>query len=365
MEFQVRPHISDCDSLEEFFRRWQVDGSDLLITESYTLKEGQAPCDCLFKDRYGASEPTDEIVDAMLRQAQSRDYRRIIAIGGGAVMDVAKLFVFGRGLTCEEIFENGALLPRRSGLILVPTTCGTGSEVTSISIVEFIKKQTKIGLSVPAMFADEAVLIPSLLKTLPYQVFAASSIDALIHSVESYLSPKANPFTRSLGRGAMEMILNGYKQLVSAGERRVPQDLHDYLISSTMAGVSFGNAGCAAVHALSYPIGGEYHVPHGKANFAVFEQVVRAYRELGADLKGLENVLRGIFPCGPQEDVWVPFFALLNQVLERIPLSDLNIDDRKCRQMAESVLANQQRLLGNNPVALSREMIETIYRRCL
>ena len=276
------------------------------------------------------------------------------------------MFVFGGGLRCEEIFEKGAALPRKRRLLVVPTTCGTGSEVTNIAIVAFKKKQTKLGLAIPALFPDEAVLIGDMLRTLPYEVFATSSIDALIHAVESYVSPKASVFTRTLGEAAMQRILKGYQELVDTGRAKdkiLPKDLQSFLTASTMAGIAFGNAGVGAVHALSYPIGAIYHVPHGKANYLVFEEVFAAYRRLKADFSALEGVLKGILGCG--EDVWEKLFGMLSHVLSRQPLRELGIDESKCLEMAVSVIQGQQRLLNNNPVPVSQEVIGEIYKSCL
>jgi len=366
MNFAVKPHISDCGSLQEFFTQWRIGSDDLIVTNEYVLAprlDGKAaPCDCLYQEQYGKGEPSDEMVDAMLSEIKGKSYRRVIAIGGGTVIDIAKLFVFGDDLDCEAIYAGGATLPRKRSLIIIPTTCGTGSEATGISIIEFKKKHTKLGLAVPALFADEAVLIPSLLDTLPYEVFATSSIDALIHAVESYVSPKANSFTRAFGRSAIELILCGYQDM--NGRQTLPDDMPSFLTASTMAGIAFGNAGCAAVHALSYPIGGNYHVPHGKANYMVFAEVFAQYRALNADLSPLETVLADIFGCDAA-NVWDALFELLDRVLTRQPLSELGCDKEKCDEMAASVIQNQQRLLGNNPVELSQEHIKQIYMRCV
>lgn len=369
LEFFVKPTILDCDTLSHFVEKWELSEKDLIISNKYVLEPqldvGALPCQCIFQEEFGSGEPSDEMIDAMLLEMKGKNYNRIIAIGGGTVIDISKLFVFGSGLTCEQIFEQGAELKRKSQLIIIPTTCGTGSEVTGISIVEFKKKQTKIGLAIPALYADEAVLIPSMLQTLPYEVFATSSVDALIHAVESYVSPKANDFTRALGRSAIEKILNGYQAIMDTGKRQLPKNMEDFLVASTMAGISFSNAGCAAVHALSYPIGGEYHVPHGKANFTVFEQVFIMYQQLNADVSPLEDVLKGVFGDVSSVTLWKTFFNLLNGILDKASLKELGMNEEKAAQMATSVIQNQQRLLNNNPVLLSEENIKTIYMRCL
>ena len=368
MNFNIKPALSDAPNLPSFLEHRQIGRKDLIITNEYVLipalGDRALPCDVLFQEKYGQGEPSDEMVDAMLAAVDGKDYERIIAIGGGTVIDIAKLFVFGGGLRCEEIFEKGAELPRRRQLIIIPTTCGTGSEVTGISIIGFAKKNTKLGLAVPALFADEAVLIGSMLRTLPYGVFATSSIDALIHATESFVSPKANAFTRTMSRGAIEMILHGYREIATSGHRSLPDNIHSFLEASTLAGIAFGNAGVASVHALAYPIGGIYHVPHGMANYMLFEAVFDTYRQRGADMRSLERVLAASLDC-MQDEVWSSLFALLAKVYDNQSLGSLGAGEAKCDEMALSVIENQQRLLVNNPVPLSQGELAAIYKRCL
>ena len=179
-----------------------------------------------------------------------------------------------------ELYEGKIPAEKEKELILVPTTCGTGSEVTNISILELTTIHTKKGLAQEALFADEAVLIPELLKELPFRFFATSSIDAFIHSVESYLSPKASAFSKMYSRQAMKLILEAYQIIAKDGEEAIKPLLGDLLLASTYAGIAFGNAGCAAVHAMSYPLGAARHVPHGEANYAMFAGVFETYMSI-------------------------------------------------------------------------------------
>lgn len=368
MQFFVKPQIVDAPSLGEFMAGWQVGKGDLIVTNKYLItpyiKEADIPCDVIYQEEYGKGEPTDQMTDAMLQSIKGKDIRRIIAIGGGTVIDIAKLFVFGDGLTSGEIFSAGAALERRRKLVILPTTCGTGSEVTGISILGFVKENTKKGLALPALYADEAVLIPEMLQSLPYDVFATSSIDALIHAVESLVSPKSNSFTRSFSRTAIELILEGYAEIAQQGSRSLPGCMRGYLEASTMAGAAFANAGCAAVHALSYPIGGEYHVAHGKANYMVFKGVFDAYIKKGADISALNKILADVLGCEEGGELQ-SLFDLLGRVYDNQPLGELGVDAEKCAGMAASVVKNQQRLLANTPVELDEKDIREIYLNCI
>jgi len=368
MGFLVKPRIELYASLKDFIKQKELGKQDLIVTNEYVLLPqldgAELPCDVMYQEKYGQGEPYDDMVEAMLTDIQGKGYERIIPIGGGSVIDISKLFVFGDGYNLEEIYAQGATLEKKRELIAVPTTCGTGSEVTNIAIVEFKKKQTKFGLAVSQLFADEAALIPTMLETLPLNVFAASSIDAFIHAVESYVSPKATEFSRMFGKTAMEKIVRGYKKIKDSGERRMPDDLEDFMVASTMAGISFLNAGCAAVHALSFPIGANYHVPHGEAVYMMFEEVFNMYKELGADISPAEEVLAEVLACDIA-NVWKEFFALLDFMLPRKKLREFGTDEAKCEEMAKSAFMNQQRLLVNNPIAFTQEHIKAIYMRCI
>jgi len=368
MAFQVSPKITTYPDLQAFLDQYKLGADDLLVTNEFVITPQMdvttLPCDVLYIEKYGTGEPTDEMIDALIGTLAGKNYKRIIGIGGGSVLDVSKLLIFGGDVTWASIAETEAGHPRKSYLILVPTTCGTGSEVTCIAVANLAKEKTKKGLAYPGLFADEAVLIPSLLATLPYEVFAASSIDALIHAMESYVSPKANHFSRAIGRKAIELILHGYIAMVDSGKLEQPKDMKDFAEASTMGGIAFANAGCAAVHALSFPLGGIYKVPHGKSNWMMFPQVFAQYQKKGADLSPLEDVLMDIFGC-PREAVWETMFKLLDQILPCPPLRELGITEAECASMAKSVIEVQQRLLVNNPVPFTEEDVKEIYIRSL
>ena len=136
-------------------------------------------------------------------------------IGGGTIIDIAKILALDSILPIEDLYDGKLPIKRTKKLVLVPTTCGTGSEVTNIAILALTRRHTKKGLANDCMYADSAILVPELLKGLPFKFFATSSIDALIHAMESSLSPKGNATLRLFGYKAISMILNGYKEIAA------------------------------------------------------------------------------------------------------------------------------------------------------
>ena len=297
-----KPELHRFSSCKEFVEEFRLGASDLILTNEYIYQPyfGAMNLECavLYQEQYGMGEPTDVMAEAILRDAAATGCNRVVAIGGGTVIDIAKVLAVGGGESIDELYGMAPELPKRRELVLIPTTCGTGSEVTNISILNRTRLGTKMGLVGPAMYADAAVLIPQLLEGLPFGVFATSSIDALVHAVESSLSPKATPYTKLFGYKAIEMLIRGYQTIAREGrEARLPL-LEDFLIASNYAGFAFGTAGCAAVHAMSYPLGGKYHVPHGESNYAMFTGVLKNYMEIKQDGERavLETNVHGMHP---------------------------------------------------------------------
>ena len=359
--FQVVPKITMLATAQEFIQEFQLNEEDLIITSSSTwdvyFKEVKSDNVILIR-KYGKGEPTDEMVEAICADIK-KPYKRVVAIGGGTVIDVAKLFCLEKYQPVGDLFDHKFPAVKKVPLVIVPTTCGTGSEVTNISILEFKKRHTKFGLADNAIYADDAVLIPQLLEKLPFSVFATSSIDAFIHAVESYLSPKATAISQSFSLQAAKMILTAYMNI------KETIDIENVLMASTMAGIAFGNAGCGTVHAMSYPLGANYHVPHGEANYAMFTGVFKTYMELDPDgkIKDLNKELAGILGCA-EEDVYEEIEKLLNtNILQRKTLKEYGLTEEELKEFTDSVVKNQQRLLGNSYVPMNEELILKIYQR--
>ena len=218
----MKPELHQFETCREFAEAFQIGEGDLVLTNRFIYEpyfgELGLKADVIFQEEFGNGEPTDEMFEAICAAVKPEAvYKRVIGIGGGTVLDIAKLLVLKDCSPIAELYEHKREAVKEKKLCLIPTTCGTGSEVTNISILAFLSKNIKLGLAADAMYADEAVLIPQLLEGLPYRFFATSSIDALIHAVESSLSPKATPYTELFGYKAIEEIIRGYQVIAEKG----------------------------------------------------------------------------------------------------------------------------------------------------
>ena len=366
--FKIITGIREFPDFKEFAAADALDREDLILTNEYiyhpVISSLELPCQVLFQEKYGRGEPTDEMVDAILSDLEGKKYRRIVAVGGGTIIDIAKvLSAASPGDRMDDLYDHMEKIRKVHELIIVPTTCGTGSEVTNISVISRVKKGVKQGLVSPAMYADEAVLISEMLMTLPYGVFATSSIDAMIHAVESYLSPNACPVSRIFSENALEMILDSWKKTAGAGGNDAwKKYAAELLRASNYAGIAFGYAGCAAVHALSYPVGSVHHVPHGQSNQMMFEDVMRKYQEkkpIGR-LNDLENLLSSVLEA---ESVFSlnKLYRLMGAIYKKDSLHEHGVTLEELPVFAENVLKTQGRLLANNYTELTYEDILDIY----
>ncbi len=369
-EILIAPQIDSFATFKEFADSFALSEKDLILTNEYIynpiMVNAGVPCKAIFQEKYGAGEPTDVMVDAILEEMNKYDCDRIIAVGGGTIIDIAKVMCLEGATDTDALYDRGELVKAKK-LVIIPTTCGTGSEVTNIAVINRTRRGTKMGLTSPNMYADNAVLIPEFLKTLPYYVFATSSIDALIHAVESYLGPFSTTYTEMFAVEAIKDILGGYCRIALNGQDARFADANTYLKASNYAGIAFGNNGCGAVHAMSYALGGKYHVPHGESNYQFFTDVLYTYykKQPEGKIQDIMNLIadtcksNGFTAEGNGIDVLV---ALLSAVLPKKKMSDFGAVQDDVRPFAESTVANQQRLLKNNYVPLTVDEIEAIYQ---
>lgn len=366
--FRIVPKISIYQSYAEFASAFHIGKEDLIITNEYIynagMKEVAYTGNVLFQERFGSGEPSNVMMDQIFQAARKHPYQRVIGVGGGTVIDIAKLLAIGGNGVTTDYFNGLLPVVKDKELILIPTTCGTGSEMTNISILEIKEQHTKKGLAVDALYGDHAVLIPQLLQSLPFRFFATSSIDALIHGAESFVSPGSTRITEVFSTKAMEIIIHGYREIAEYGPEERHKRIGDFLLASTYAGIAFGNTGVGAVHAMSYPLGAVYHVPHGEANQQLFTEVFKTYKQVKpvGKIEELEQLLSKFLEV-PLPMVWDELDHLLEKILPRKLLQEYGMQQEETQSFADSVLENQQRLLKNNYVPFSRtEMIE-IYNK--
>ena len=277
---KVVPEILYFDTFKEFNDEFKLGKGDILVTNEWIYTPYVKPLNIdipvIFQEKYGKGEPSDEMIDAIAKDMKQYEYDRIVAFGGGTIVDICKILSLELPEQSIKVFTKEVPTKRTKELIVIPTTCGTGSEVTNVAVAELKFLHIKMGLAVDETYADKAVLIPESLQGLPDYVFATSSIDALIHATESYLSPLATPITEIFSSTAIKMIIKGYIAILAKGGNTAEARkdvLKDFCLASNYAGIAFGNAGCGAVHALSYSIGGAFHVPHGESNYQFFTEV--------------------------------------------------------------------------------------------
>lgn len=367
--FQLVPQVHRFNNVREFNEFFNIGADDLVLTHEFFYDAFIKPLNLgarfLFQEKYGMAEPSNVMIDQIFADLKNVHYKRVFAIGGGTVIDIAKLLVLKGSHCVLDLFERKVPLVKEKQLIIVPTTCGTGSEVTNLSIVEIKEKQTKMGLGADELNADYAVLIPELVKGLPYKFFVYSSVDALIHAIESFVSPKANSYTELYSIKAIEIIIKGYLEMIEKGLDYRLEIIEDFLIASNYAGVAFGNAGVGAVHALSYPLGGKYHVPHGEANSAFFTEVFKTYDRLNPNgkIKSVNTLIAGMLGMESTENVYDELDKLLSKLLPKKPLREYGMAEAEIGLFTDAVIKTQQRLLGNNYVPLSRDEIFGIYDR--
>lgn len=221
------------------------------------------------------AEPSYEAVQKIVDQFKESGADIIIAVGGGSVLDAAKLasVLVTEEYGVKELLSDPLRAKKCVPTILIPTTAGTGAEVTPNAIVAVPEKELKVGIVNANMVADYVILDARMVKNLPKPIAAATGVDALAHAIECYTSNKANPFSDTFALEALDMILNHI--VPACTDPEAMEDKNKMQIAALYAGFAITAAGTTAVHALSYPLGGKYHIPHGVSNAILLAPVMR------------------------------------------------------------------------------------------
>ncbi|WP_457089235.1 iron-containing alcohol dehydrogenase [Microvirga sp. P5_D2] len=309
------------------------------------------------------ADPPEDVVLAAVAKAKAFDARAVIGFGGGSSIDVAKLvaLLVRSRETLPEIYGVGIAKGPRLPLLAIPTTAGTGSEVTPISILTTGAHEKK-GVVSPLLIPDIALLDPDLTVNLPPHVTAATGIDAMVHAIEAYTSVSANnnPVSKALAREALSLLGRNIERAVHQGSDKEARAA--MLLGSMLAGQAFANSPVAAVHALAYPIGGHFGVPHGLSNALVLPHVLRFNASACEDTYA--ELAPYVFPDlegGASAAAFAEAIAgLCGRVGLQPRLRDVGIPQDAVPMLAEDAM-KQTRLLVNNPRPVALEDARTIY----
>lgn len=312
-------------------------------------------------------EPTLETGEKLVRFAREGNYSLVIGIGGGSALDLAKLaavLVDNEGSLEEYLNLTGTKKIQAKGLpkILIPTTSGTGTEVTNISVLAL--GHTKDTIIHDHLLADTAIVDPQLTVTVPPRVTAATGADALTHAIEAFISVNANPFSDGLALQAIRLIGQSLERAVSDGNDQDARISMSY--GSYLAGLSFFNAGVGAVHALAYPLGGRFHLPHGESNAVLIPYVMdyirpTCFRKMAIILGALGEDTSGLSAAEAAVKCVNRLAALIKAIGIPPTLDGFDIPETAVKQLSEDGIL-QKRLLARCPMVLTQEDIFKIYQ---
>jgi alcohol dehydrogenase class IV len=315
------------------------------------------------------ADPPSRVVERAAAEARAAGAELVLSIGGGSAMDTAKLVAYlaRSDEPLDALYGVGLAKRDRLPLVLAPTTAGTGSEVTPIAIVTTPSLEKK-GVVSPKLIPDWAVLDPDLTLSLPAHVTAATGVDAMVHAIEAYTTRlKKNPISDELARKALALLAGHIRRAVADGGDREARGA--MLLGSMLAGMAFANAPCAAVHALAYPLGALFHVPHGLSNALVLGGVMRfnlpAAAPLYAELAPILDPAAAGLPEARRAEAFVAALARLARDC-RVPqsLAEVGVGEADLDRLAADAM-KQTRLLVNNPREMTLEAARAIYAEAL
>lgn len=311
-------------------------------------------------------EPTVDKGNEIIEEVRENDIDLVIGLGGGSTIDLAKaaaLLAPQKGmvenylnLTGDKTLEN-----KKIPSVLMPSTSGTGAEVTDISV--FTTGESKDAITDPLMLANYAIVDPVYSYSLPPRIAAASGIDALTHAIESYTSINSTTITDQIAISAVEKIYNNIKEAV--WDKSNYQAKNELSTASLMAGISFYNAGVAGVHALAYPLGGKFKIPHGESNAVLLPYVYEViYKACSNKLSSLASIFKVDITNKDNMEISKDIIMKLHRLIEDVglptSLEDYDIKEIDVEYLTKNALL-QTRLLKRSPMELTEEVIRKIY----
>lgn len=311
------------------------------------------------------ADPPEAIVRGCTEVARARGVDIVVGLGGGSSLDIAKLVavMIGSDQDLSQMYGIGNVTGSRVPLALVPTTAGTGSEVTNISIIT-TGETTKMGVVSRQLYADFVLLDAELTVGLPQIHTAATGIDAMVHAIEAYTSKhKKNPLSDALAREALRLLGGSLLDACKDGKNREARE--NMLLGAMLAGQAFANSPVAAVHALAYPLGGHYHLPHGLTNALMLGPVLRMNAKVAAPLYAELADALSVPGEGSAEERSEAFVAHMLELMDESGaprrLRDVKVTDNSLAMLATDAM-KQQRLLVNNPVEVTEDIALELYR---
>lgn len=315
-------------------------------------------------------EPTVDQVNEIFQAAKKFACQMIIGIGGGSSIDTAKIvsLLLTNDVNLRELVKGKAQITRRGvATLMLPTTAGTGAEATPNAIVLVPEEELKVGIVSEKMVPDCVILDPTLTVNLPKHITANTGMDALCHAIECYISKKANPLSDTFALKAITLISRSIRTAYNDGHNL--QAREDMLLGAMFGGISIATSSTTAVHALSYPLGGKYHIPHGLSNAILLPDVMKFNLDVCEEKFKDIAIAMGIDTTGcttreAAEKMIENLYSMIADLNVKCDLQAKGINEAALDDMIEAA-SKVTRLLDNNPKVVTKEDMRAIYKKLL
>lgn len=314
-------------------------------------------------------EPAVSDIERVIAEVGDMKPDLIVGIGGGSVMDAAKLasITLGASYNLRDLLKDSSIAKKCAPTVMVPTTCGTGSEATCNAIVAIPEEETKKGIVSDCMIPDYVILDVDMIAKLPPKIIAATGVDALAHVVECFTSKKATPLSDTYAKeGAVKIFRNIRRAYNDANDMTAKSEM---MLGAFYGGVAITGSGTTAVHALSYPLGGKYHIAHGVSNAILFAHVMEFNKDACASR--LAELCDAVFPelAGKSQEEKADYIikeiaGIVKDTNIPTSLKEFGVKPEDMDFLVEAG-SQQTRLLFNNAKELSLEDIRSIYQKVM
>lgn len=315
-------------------------------------------------------EPPMEKINDIFEVAKSLQVEMVIGIGGGSAMDTAKLIavMLNNDVTLHQVTRGEKKFSQR-GLptLMIPTTAGTGSEATQNSIVLDTERELKVGIVDEKLVSSSVILDPEMTVKLPKHITANTGIDALCHAIECYISKKSNPLCEMLALKAINLIVSSIREAYNNGSNLEARE--KMLLGAYLGGACIATSSTVAVHALSYPLGGKYHIPHGLSNAILLPDVMKfnldaCEKKFSEIANAMALDIQGLSQRQAAERMIEELYALIKDLNIHCDLREKGINESVLDELVDSAFS-VRRLLDNNPKEMTKEDIRKIYQKFL